>query len=95
MQSIGEVDIAVRPLEKCFDLCVDHQEYFKAAAEHIRTTVRAPAATDISGVWLSSDDESVFAEVGEAIQASATSLNLPLRREETVSTQPTLEGTVS
>lgn len=41
------------------------QEYLRAAAEYLDDAVRGPAVTDISGVWLSSDDESVLAEVGE------------------------------
>lgn len=40
------------------------QEYFKAAAKYLKDTAKTPAAADISGVWLSSDDESVLTEVG-------------------------------
>lgn len=40
------------------------QEYFKVAAKYLNATVNSPSVTDVSGIWLSSDDESVFAEVG-------------------------------
>eukprot|EP00903_Cladosiphon_okamuranus_P013102 g12221.t1 len=42
------------------------EEYFKAAAKYLHDAARqGQAATDISGVWLSSDDRSVLAEVQE------------------------------
>lgn len=40
------------------------QEYFEAAARYLNSTAKGPAVTDISGIWLSSDDESVLAEEG-------------------------------
>eukprot|EP00752_Nemacystus_decipiens_P013005 g11506.t1 len=42
----------------------DTEAYFTAAAKYLDGAVVGPAVTDISGVWLSSDDESVLAERG-------------------------------
>lgn len=44
--------------------CPCPQEYFRAAAKYLDGAVEGPSVTDILGVWLSSDDESVLAEVG-------------------------------
>lgn len=41
------------------------QEYFKAAAKYLNDAAQqGQDVTDISGVWLSSDDGSILAEVG-------------------------------
>lgn len=40
------------------------QKYFENAAEYLAGAPGGLTATDISGLWLSTDDDAVFDEVG-------------------------------
>lgn len=45
------------------DLRVCYQTYFKNALEYLETSPGGPTASDITGVWISTDGEDVVDEV--------------------------------